>query len=149
MKRLTLAITLALLLSSCAPSTSLRTSFTGRPSSDQVASLLETVVVRSGGSRFSCPYDLASDTDPRYGHVCAKVPGNFEAFQIAFEKNLLDTANETKGYVERLYDGWKRSNNFVYVGFFALNSREFNVVFGPNPDGNSATVVFEIDLIDR
>jgi hypothetical protein len=147
MKNLSLLIILTVALSACAPSTSLRAFFTGKPSDSQVLSLLETVVNRSGGSVFACPYDLAADIDPRFRHLCAKVPGDFYAFQAAFEGNLIKTANETSGYIERLYDGWKRSNNFVYVGFFALNSREFNVVYGPNPDGQSGSVVFEVDQL--
>ena len=149
MKNLSLLIILTVALSACAPSTALRSFFTGRPSNAQVISLLETVVNRSGGSVFTCPYDLAAATDPRYNHLCAKVPGDFGTFQASFEVNLIKTANETGGYIERLYDGWKRSNNFVHIGFFALNSREFNVVYGPNPDGQSGSVVFEVDLLDQ
>ena len=149
MKNLSLMIILTVALSACAPSTSLRAFFTGRPSTAQVISLLETVMNRSGGSVFTCPYDLAAGTDPRYNHLCAKVPGDFGTFQTSFEINLIKTANETGGYIERLYDGWKRSNNFVHIGFFALNSREFNVVYGPNPDGQSGSVVFEVDLLDQ
>jgi hypothetical protein len=148
MKRLFPLVALIVLFCSCAPSTTLRSFFTGRPSNAQVISLLETVVNRSGGSVFGCPYELAADIDPRYNHLCAKMPGDFVAFQTRFEGNLIKTANETNGFVERLYDGWKRSNNFVYVGFFALNSREFNVAFGPNPDGQSGSVVFEVDLLN-
>jgi hypothetical protein len=147
MKNLSLLIILSVALSACAPSTSLRAFFTGKPSEEQVLSLLETVVNRSGGSVFTCPYELATDIDPRFRHLCAKVSGDFGSFQAAFEGNLIKTANETSGYIERLYDGWKRSNNFVYVGFFALNSREFNVVYGPNPDGQSGSVVFEVDQL--
>jgi hypothetical protein len=147
MKNLSLLIILTVALSACAPSTSLRAFFTGKPRDEQVLSLLETVVNRSGGSVFGCPYELAADIDPRFKHLCAKVPGNFQTFQTAFEGNLIKTANETSGYVERLYDGWKRSNNFVYIGFFALNSREFNVAYGPNSDGQSGSVVFEVDQL--
>jgi hypothetical protein len=147
MKKLPFLIMLAVALSACAPSTSLRAFFTGKPSEEQVLSLLETVVNRSGGSVFGCPFELAADIDPRFKHLCAKVPGDFPTFQATFEGNLIKTANETSGYIERLYDGWKRSNNFVYVGFFALNSREFNVVYGPNPDGQSGSVVFEVDQL--
>jgi hypothetical protein len=150
MKNLSLLIALTVALSACAPSTStsLRAFFTGKPSDDQVLSLLETVVNRSGGSVFACPYDLAADIDPRYRHLCAKMPGDFPTFQATFEGNLIKTANETNGYVERLLDGWKRSNNFVHIGFFALNSRQFNVVYGPNPDGQSGSVVFEVDQLN-
>ena len=149
MKNLSLLIALTVALSACAPSTALRSFFTGRPSNAQVISLLETVVNRSGGSVFTCPYVLAADTDPRYNHLCAKIPGDFGTFQISFESNLIKAANETNGFIERLYDGWKRSNNFVHIGFFALNSREFNVVYGPNPDGQSGSVVFEVDLLNQ
>ena len=144
MKKLPLLILLSVVFCSCAPSTSLRAFFTGKPSNEQVKSLLETVINRSGGSVFTCPYDLAADIDPRFSHVCAKVPGDFPAFQSAFEGNLIGTANETGAYIERLFDGWKRSNNFVFVGFFAVNGREFNVAFGPNPDGQSASVVMGV-----
>ena len=144
MKKLPLWIICAVVFCSCAPSTSLRAFFTGKPSNEQVKSLLETVINRSGGLVFTCPYDLAADIDPRFSHVCAKVPGDFPAFQSAFEGNLIGTANETGAYIERLFDGWKRSNNFVYVGFFAVNGREFNVTFGPNPDGQSASVVMGV-----
>ena len=149
MKNLSLLIALTVALSACAPSTALRSFFTGRPSNAQVISLLETVVNRSGGSVFTCPYNLAADTDPRYNHLCAKIPGDFGTFQTSFESNLIKAANETNGFIERLYDGWKRSNNFVHIGFFALNSREFNVVYGPNPDGQSGSVVFEVDLLNQ
>jgi hypothetical protein len=144
MKNLSLLIILTVALSACAPSTSLRAFFTGKPSNEQVKSLLETVINRSGGSVFTCPYDLAADIDSRFSHVCAKVPSDFPAFQSTFEGNLIATANETSAYIERLLDGWKRSNNFVYVGFFAVNGREFNVTFGPNPDGQSASVVMGV-----
>ena len=144
MKKLSLWIICAVVFCSCAPSTSLRAFFTGKPSNEQVKSLLETVINRSGGSVFTCPYDLAADIDPRFSHVCAKVSADFVAFQSAFEGNLIGAANETGASVERLLDGWKRSNNFVYVGFFALNDREFNVTFGPNPDGQSASVVMGV-----
>ena len=144
MKKLLFLIILSVAFCSCAPSTSLRAFFTGKPSNEQVKSLLETVINRSGGSVFTCPYDLAADIDPRFSHVCAKVPGDFPAFQSAFEGNLIGTANETGAYIERLFDGWKRSNNFVFVGFFAVNGREFNVAFGPNPDGQSASVVMSV-----
>ena len=144
MKKLLFLIILSVAFCSCAPSTSLRAFFTGKPSNEQVKSLLETVINRSGGLVFTCPYDLAADIDPRFSHVCAKVPGDFPAFQSAFEGNLIGTANETGAYIERLFDGWKRSNNFVFVGFFAVNGREFNVAFGPNPDGQSASVVMGV-----
>ncbi len=144
MKKLLFLIILSVAFCSCAPSTSLRAFFTGKPSNEQVKSLLETVINRSGGLVFTCPYDLAADIDPRFSHVCAKVPGDFPAFQSAFEGNLIGTANETGASVERLFDGWKRSNNFVFVGFFAVNGREFNVAFGPNPDGQSASVVMSV-----
>ncbi len=144
MKKLLFLIILSVAFCSCAPSTSLRAFFTGKPSNEQVKSLLETVINRSGGLVFTCPYDLAADIDPRFSHVCAKVPGDFPAFQSAFEGNLIGTANETGAYIERLFDGWKRSNNFVFVGFFAINGREFNVAFGPNPDGQSASVVMSV-----
>jgi hypothetical protein len=149
MKKLSLLIILTVVFSACAPNTSLRAFFTGKPSDEQVLSLLETVVNRSGGSVFACPHDLATDIDPRYKHLCAKVPGDFVTFQATFEGNLIKTANETSGYIERLLDGWKRSNNYVHIGFFALNSRQFNVVYGPNPDGQSGSVVFEVDQLDR
>jgi hypothetical protein len=149
MKELSLLIILTVMFSACAPSTSLRAFFTGKPSDEQVLSLLETVVNRSGGSVFACPYELAADIDPRYRHLCAKVLGDFVTFQTTFEGNLIKTTNETNGYIERLLDGWKRSNNFVHIGFFALNSREFNVVYGPNPDGQSGSVVFEVDQLNR
>ena len=144
MKKLLFLIILSVAFCSCAPSTSLRAFFTGKPSNEQVKSLLETVINRSGGLVFTCPYDLAADIDPRFSHVCAKVPGDFPAFQSAFEGNLIGTANETGAYIERLFDGWKRSNNFVFIGFFAVNDREFNVAFGPNPDGQSASVVMSV-----
>jgi hypothetical protein len=144
MKKLSLLIILTFVFSACAPSTSLRAFFTGKPSNEQVKSLLETVINRSGGSVFACPYDLAADIDPRFSHVCAKMPGDFPTFQSSFEGNLISTANETGAYIERLFDGWKRSNNFVFVGFFAVNGREFNVTFGPNPDGQSGSVVMGV-----
>jgi hypothetical protein len=149
MKKLPLFIALTLLSCSCAPSTNLRAFFTGKPSNAQVLSLLETVVNRSGGSIFACPYELSADIDLAYNHLCARMPGDFGAFQASFEGSLIKTANETGAYIERLYDGWKRSNNFVHVGFFSINSRQFNVVFGPNPDGASGSVVFEVDQSNR
>jgi hypothetical protein len=149
MKKLPLLIALTLFCSSCAPSTTLRAFFTGRPSNAQTVSLLETVINRSGGAIQTCPADLLADRDPRYNHLCGRMPGDFGAFQAAFEGNLIKTANETGGSVDRLYDGWKRSNNFVYVGFFSLSSREFSVAFGPNPDGRSGSVVIQIDQLDR
>jgi hypothetical protein len=149
MKKLPLLIILTVAFCSCAPSTTLRAFFTGKPSNEQVLSLLETVINRSGGSTFACPYELAADIDPRYNHLCARAPGDFFVFQANFEQNLIKTANETGASIERLYDGWKRSNNFVYVGFFSVNGRQFSVVFGPNPDGGSGSVVIEVDQLNR
>jgi hypothetical protein len=149
MKKLPLLLVLVLGCVSCAPSTALRAFFSGKPSNEQVLSLLETVINRSGGSVFACPYELAADIDTRFTHLCAKVPGDFNAFRGSFEGNLIKTANETGAFVERLYDGWKRSNNFVHVGFFSLSGRGFNVTFGPNPDGQSGSVVLGVDQLDR